>query len=75
MTVLSKRFKKFNVGKQFENELDFLGRHVVQYSDYRIEIDMDKYLRSLEKVKLVLKLLTDVELLESLLDDAVIVGP
>ena len=47
--VVVQTLKQFNVGKKFDSEFDFLGRHVIQYSDYRIEIDMDKYIRTLEK--------------------------
>ena len=48
--VVNQTHKQFNIGKKFETEFDFLGRHVKQYSDFRIEVDMDKYIRSLEKV-------------------------
>ena len=38
------------MGKIQEQEFDFLGRHVTQRPDYTIEVDMDKYIRALEKV-------------------------
>ena len=47
--VIGQTLKRFNIGKQAEKEFDFLGRHVTQYSDFRIEVDMDKYIRALEK--------------------------
>ena len=43
---------KFTVGKTQEDEFDFLGRHVTQKKDYTIEVDMDKYLRGVEKVNI-----------------------
>jgi len=50
--VMEQTYKRFNIGKKFTKEFDFLGRHVKQYNDFRIEVDMDKYIRSLEKVKI-----------------------
>ena len=40
--VVEQTLKRFNIGKKEESEFDFLGRNVIQYSDYRIEVDMDK---------------------------------
>ena len=36
--------------KTQEDEFDFLGRHVTQRRDFSIEVDMDKYLRGVERV-------------------------
>ena len=47
--VIGQTLKRFNIGKQAKREFDFLGRHVTQYSDFRIEVDMDKYISALEK--------------------------
>ena len=47
--VMAQTLKRFNIGKQSEKEFDFLGRRVTQSKDFRIEADMDKYIRALEK--------------------------
>ena len=48
--VLKATLAKLTVGKTQEGEFDFLGRHVTQRTAFSIEVDMDKYLRGVEKV-------------------------
>ena len=50
--VIKTTLGKLTVGKTQEDEFDFLGRHVTQRKDYMIEVDMDTYLRGLEKVSI-----------------------
>ena len=48
--VIRETLAKFTVGKTESDEFDFLGRHVTQYKDYSIVVDVDKYLRGVERV-------------------------
>ena len=48
--VIKATLGKFTVGKTQEGEFDFLGRHVTQRADFTFEVNMDKYLRGVEKV-------------------------
>ena len=50
--VIRETLAKFTVGKTQEDEFDFLGRHVTQRKDFSIEVDMDKYLRNVERVQI-----------------------
>ena len=48
--VIQNTLHKFTVGKTQEQEFDVLGRHVTQRPDFTIEVDMDRYLRQVQKV-------------------------
>ncbi len=44
--------KKFKIGKTYDGEFDVLGRHVKQFPDYNITIDMHKYIKAIEPVRI-----------------------